>query len=585
MILYSCVSTNNTVLFLQVPTYGTREWDQWWAAFNTDWDNLYCDETLEEEPASQSTPPKKKFKKAEDSVDSSFPECLKDYCSQAVFSNKTLTCFLIHTTKEKSSQLYGKVLHKFHCLFASRHTGMGVGFVFMLTANRHRVTAINNYCKAFCKVSFINVKGVIKIYELYSCLCKSPFAVAEESVEGGLKENNFTYEDVTYEEKDQFNWKQLSQYALDIKCEDVLLLMGMYLDFQHPVETCKMCNERKYKMHYMYHERHLKNAKLFSECKTQKNICQQAVDGVLAKNRVEMLTMTRDKLLQNRFLTIFDAMEAELHGKEKIELYMAGIAWLLCLNSRLDEIVYDYLDMVVHNVPKRRYWLFKGPINSGKTTVAAALLDLCGGKALNINLPFDRINFELGCAIDQFTCVFEDVKGNVGEYGDLPSGNGVNNLDNLRDYLDGSVAVNLEKKHVNKKSQIFPPGLVTMNEYHIPPTLSARFSRIYTFRPKAYLKSSLDRTPELLYNRVLQSGMTLLLLLIWCKPVELFQSELHEKVVYWKEVLDTYVGLTDFARFKMNVKNGKCVFDEDPVQDFPEDDSINLTQTSGYFSQ
>nr|QBA83675.1 MAG: large T antigen [Porcine polyomavirus] len=572
----------------QVPTYGTADWDRWWEQFNKDWDDLMCDETLdpeEEEPSTQSTPPKKKRK--EEPVNSEFPQCLNDYCSQAIFSNRTMTCFLIHTTKEKAQQLYTKVLGKFQCLFASRHTYGSVGFVFMITPNKHRVSAVNNYCKGFCKVSFINVKGVNKIYDLYSRLCRDPFAMAEESVEGGLKENDFTFDDFHGgEQKEAFNWKLMSDYALEIKCDDVYLLMGLYLDFQYSPFGCTLCTQRRLKSHYMYHEKHEKNAKLFAECKTQKNICQQAVDAVLAKNRVEHLALTREELLLERFLTVFDQMDTVLNDEDSILLHMGGVAWFLCLRSDIDSIVYDYLEMVVRNVPKKRYWLFKGPVNSGKTTVAAALLELCGGKALNINLPFDRINFELGCAIDQFTIVFEDVKGQIGENKDLPSGNGVNNLDNLRDYMDGSVKVNLEKKHMNKRSQIFPPGIVTMNEYNIPITLVARFHRIYTFQPKRHLRLSLEKTPEVMQHRILQSSVTMLLLLIWCKPVALFHSSVQAKVVYWKEVIDRYIGLTEFSRLKMNIRNGKYFFDNDPTPDvLPDDDSIKLTQTSDYQTQ
>lgn len=147
---------------------------------------------------------------------------------------------------------------------------------------------------------------------------------------------------------------------------------------------------------------------------------------------------------------------------------------------------------------KKRYWLFKGPIDSGKTTLAAALLDLCGGKSLNVNMPLERLNFELGVGIDQFMVVFEDVKGTGAESRDLPSGHGISNLDCLRDYLDGSVKVNLERKHQNKRTQVFPPGIVTMNEYSVPRTLQARFVRQIDFRPKAYLRKSLSCSEYLL---------------------------------------------------------------------------------------
>ncbi|ARA71321.1 large T [Betapolyomavirus vicugnae] len=574
----------------EVPRYATPEWEQWWKVFNENWEDLYCnekmDESDEERPGpSQTTPPKKKAK-MEDPIDDKFPECLNEYVSQALFSNRTLNCFLIHTTKEKSINLYKKLLQgKWNPNFVSRHGYKNVGFIFMLTPQKHRVSAVNNYCKSFCTVSFVNCKGVNQIYPLYSRLCRDPFTMCEESIAGGLEENDFTAEDISGgEKKDVVNWKQITDYALEIKCDDVYLLMGMYLDFQYEPTLCTKCQQKIIYNHYKFHEKEYNNAKIFAEAKAQKNICQQAVDAVLAKRRVDNLTLTRQQLLNERILSIFDKMDLILKEDEILRMYMGGVAWYLCLKSDMDEIVYKYMNMIVTNIPKRRYWLFKGPVNSGKTTVAAALLDLCGGKALNINLPFDRINFELGCAIDQFTVVFEDVKGQVGENKNLPSGNGVSNLDNLRDYMDGSVAVNLEKKHVNKRSQIFPPGLVTMNEYTVPFTLQARFEKVFTFQPKKHLKDSLKNTPEMLQYRVLQSGVTLLLLLIWCKPVSAFVKEIQHKVVYWKEMLEKIIGFDDYCSMKHNIQRGHYIFEEEPTHDIlPDDDSMNMTQNEDLF--
>lgn len=117
-------------------------------------------------------------------------------------------------------------------------------------------------------------------------------------------------------------------------------------------------------------------------------------------------------MLTERFNHILDKMDLIFgaHGNAVLEQYMAGVAWLHCLLPKMDSVIFDFLHCIVFNVPKRRYWLFKGPIDSGKTTLAAGLLDLCGGKALNVNLPMERLTFELGVAIDQYMVVFEDVK-------------------------------------------------------------------------------------------------------------------------------------------------------------------------------
>nr|BAC81941.1 large T [JC polyomavirus] len=555
----------------EVPTYGTDEWESWWNTFNEKWDeDLFCHEEMfasdDENTGSQhSTPPKKK-KKVEDPKD--FPVDLHAFLSQAVFSNRTVASFAVYTTKEKAQILYKKLMEKYSVTFISRHGFGSHNILFFLTPHRHRVSAINNYCQKLCTFSFLICKGVNKEYLFYSALCRQPYAVVEESIQGGLKEHDFNPEEP--EETKQVSWKLVTQYALDTKCEDVFLLMGMYLDFQENPLQCKKCEKKDQPNHFNHHEKHYYNAQIFADSKNQKSICQQAVDTVAAKQRVDSIHMTREEMLVERFNFLLDKMDLIFgaHGNAVLEQYMAGVAWIHCLLPQMDTVIYEFLKCIVLNIPKKRYWLFKGPIDSGKTTLAAALLDLCGGKSLNVNMPLERLNFELGVGIDQFMVVFEDVKGIGAESRDLPSGHGISNLDCLRDYLDGSVKVNLERKHQNKRTQVFPPGIVTMNEYSVPRTLQARFVRQIDFRPKAYLRKSLSCSEYLLEKRILQSGMTLLLLLIWFRPVADFAAAIHERIVQWKERLDLEISMYTFSTMKANVGMGR------PILDFPrEEDS------------
>ncbi|AFP94199.1 large T-antigen [bat polyomavirus 4a] len=560
----------------ECPTYGSAEWDAWWREFNADWEeNLRCDEEMpdfdeDNTQSSQHTPPKKKFRR---DAPSEFPEVLLEFLSKAVFSNKCVSAFLIYTTKEKSVLLYRKVWDKFSSTFISRHShGADKALLYVLTPNKHRVSAINNFCKKFCSISFVLVKAIIKPFPCYCALGKEPFELLDESVPGGLTENVFMAEDCEEGQK-QVNWKQISDYACAIKCDDVHLLMGLYLEFEFPVESCGKCDKQVLPSHFKYHKDHLENAKLFAQCKNQKSICQQAVDAVIAKKRVDQLVLTRKQMLTERFVTMLDKMDAHFgpRGAGDLREYMAGVCWLHCPIHNIEEHIVEFLQCIVSNVPKRRYWLFKGPVNSGKTTLAAALLDLVGGKALNINLPFERINFELGVAIDQYMIVFEDVKGTVSTK-DLPQGLGLSNLDNLRDYLDGSVKVNLEKKHLNKRTQIFPPGIVTMNEYVLPTTLSIRFVKTLNFRVKNYLSKSLRQTEELLEKRILQSGMTLMLMLVHHCLVQEFDPSIQARVVEWKERLDREVGDDEMNTFLRRIAQGKYILEDE------EEDLMDLDQ-------
>ncbi|BAJ53087.1 large T antigen [Betapolyomavirus mastomysis] len=561
----------------QIPTYGTEEWEAWWRNFNQDYD-LFCNEMFdasdeeelpqsqsqkrppspeEEEPqTSQATPPKKK-KPAETPKD--IPKDLKEFLSNAILSNKTITAFLVYTTLEKSQLLYKKLTEKYKPVFISRHKLETEGFVYMLTPGRHRVSAVANYCSTLCSISFLVVKGIIKEIALYNHLCVAPYAVLQENLPGGLNSEFF---DMTEEAKNVC-WTPVCQYALDIMCDDVYLLMGLYKEFAVDVNDCKKCNYKVIPDHYDHHRKHHANALLFVESRNQKTICQQAVDGVIAQRRVDVAQLSRKEQLGKRFEKLLHKMESlfSANSPQTITMYMAGVTWYnnFFAGINMKDFVLEYLECMVTNIPKKRYWLFTGPVNTGKTTLAAALLDLCGGKSLNINTPFDKINFELGVAIDQFSVVFEDVKGQQADNKDLPSGQGISNLDNLRDYLDGAVKVNLEKKHLNKKTQIFPPGIVTCNEYKLPITLRVRFCKKikFTFQKNQYL--ALKKTEDLQTYRILQSGITLLMLLIYYCDVEDFLMDLQPLILKWKTRINEEVTVTAMSDMDLNCKEGKDI--------------------------
>nr|QXP80951.1 large T antigen [Squirrel monkey polyomavirus]QXP80957.1 large T antigen [Squirrel monkey polyomavirus]QXP80963.1 large T antigen [Squirrel monkey polyomavirus] len=570
----------------EIPTYGSAEWEQWWQTFNEDFD-LFCHETFtvsddeeeggekrkhsdEEEPScSQATPPKKK---KTSSAPKDMPELLRNFLSNAILSNKTLTCFLVYTTLEKSSLLYSKLSEKFKPTFISRHKLDNEGLIFLITPSKHRVSAITNFCSNLCSVSFLIVKAVIKEYSCYCALCVEPFVLVVENIPGGLNSDFF---DAPQEASKNVSWKLIGEYALSIMCDDLFLLLGLYKEFAVNPSTCSKCDQKVIVDHYKYHSLHYANAMLFTDCKNQKAICQQAVDGVLAFRRVQTAQLTRKQLLAKRFEYHFNKLEQVFSAKSEvcIETYMAGVCWFECLlpEVNMKNFILQYLECVVQNVPKKRFWCFTGPVNTGKTTLAAALLDLCGGKSLNVNMPFDKLNFELGVAIDQFTVVFEDVKGQS-ENKNLPTGQGISNLDNLRDYLDGAVKVNLEKKHLNKKTQIFPPGIVTANEYIFPLTLKVRFCKIIKFIYQQHLFKSLKKTELLTKHRVLQSGLTLLLLLVFHCDVEDFLSELHPLVTKWKENINHEVSWSRYLEMKENVMNGLNILEK-------QQDSGIFTQT------
>ncbi|BAQ55572.1 large T antigen [Bat polyomavirus 6c] len=570
----------------EVPPYGTPEWEAWWNNFN----DLFCreqfdrseseeEEEEEEEPppscssqkssqkrdreeeepeSSQSTPPKKK----KPNNPTEMPEDLLPFLSQAILSNKTVSGFCIFTTLEKSLLLYHKLTDKYKPTFISRHKdnrNNNHGYVYLITPTRHRVSAINNYCVQLCTVSFVICKGIIKDYSLFVHLSVEPYVLLNESIPGGLTREFF---DSPEEAQKNVSWKMISEFALQINCDDVFLLMGLYKEFALETETCSKCKDKINPDHFQFHKEHQDNAKLFDDCRNQKTICQQAVDNVIAARRVETTQLSRKQLLTKRFEFLFKKMENLFAARSSvnIKLYMAGAAWFDSLLPGIDlkEFILEFLESMVDNIPKKRFWLFTGPVNTGKTTLAACLLDLCGGKSLNINMPFEKLNFELGVAIDQFMIVFEDVKGQS-EHKHLPTGQGISNLDNLRDFLDGAVKVNLEKKHLNKRSMIFPPGIITANEYTFPLTLRARLNKTIRFVFQKNMFASLKKTPGLLKYRVLQSGVCLLLFLVFTCDIEDFAPDLREKVKLWKSRIEEEVTELTFLDFRTNCSKGDCI--------------------------
>lgn len=500
-----------------------------------------------------STPPRpKKPKNHPDPTD--FPDSLRDYLSHAVYSNKTLSAFAAYTTHEKGKVLYDNFDSKFRADYKGLYAFSGGHILLFLTLKKHRASAIKNFFASFCTVSFLHVKGVNKPHEFYQTLNHDPFVC--------IKETKTLYPmDFSEKEKTEtVNWNKIADFACDYHLDDPLIILAHYLDFAKEVEGCEKCQKTNGLKAHKGHKDHHSNAKLFMECRIQKALCQQASEVFIAKQRLQQLEMTREEMLCLFFQKRLEKLK-DLHGDD-LKLYFAGVAWYKCLFDNFEDKLFKVLRLLTENCPKSRNCLFKGPINSGKTSLAAALLDLLEGKALNVNCPADKLPFELGCAMDKFMVCFEDVKGQVGLNKELQPGQGFHNLDNLRDHLDGAVPVALEKKHINKRHQIFPPSIITCNNYLIPKTVLARISYFLDFQIKDNLRKALDKNYELRRKRILQSGTTLFLCLIYFLELDKFKQSLHAEIRNWREIIDAEVGITLFNSMVEKIEQG-----EDPLGD------------------
>lgn len=495
-----------------------------------------------------------------------FPECISEYLSHATLGNKCYNCFVCYTTIEKSAMLYDKLNNEFNALFIGSYKcndGSG-SIVYMITGSRHRPSAILNASKKYCVVSFVLVKAVLKNAECYKALQGPNFTVIRESREGGL--HSYDFQEAS--KKDDCDWNAVAEFALANDLTDPLLIMGYYLEFAGEPSLCQKC-KKGVKAHKC-HELQWSNAKLFKSAKNQRGIATQAADRVLSARRVMMIESTRVDLMVMSFKKQFQVLNDQFAGGVEITQLLGAVAWLDCLMPSFTTKLKEMLTLLVQNYAKKRNLLFKGPINSGKTTLAAGIMDLLGGVALNVNCSSDKINFELGCAIDKMLVVFEDVKGQPLPNTDLPAGVGMANLDNLRDHLDGCVPVNLERKHTNKVSQLFPPCIITCNDYAIPRTVKARVAKGYYFMHKPNLKKCLEQNPILMQKRLLQKGVTLLAALIWWEPVSEFVEEIQEDVVNWKQTFERWVTYGMFLDMKQNILAGKDPFHGVLINDINE---------------
>lgn len=90
---------------------------------------------------------------------------------------------------------------------------------------------------------------------------------------------------------------------------------------------------------------------------------------------------------------------------------------------------------------------------------------------------------------------------------------------------------------------------------------------------------ALRKTEQLSRYRILQNGCTLLLLLIYYCDVSDFTSDLHEKIVYWKQRIQEEVGDGKMFDMLVQCKAGKNIL-QSPEEEDSGIFSEEQTQTS-----
>nr|QNH86118.1 putative large T antigen [Goose hemorrhagic polyomavirus]QNH86124.1 putative large T antigen [Goose hemorrhagic polyomavirus]QNH86130.1 putative large T antigen [Goose hemorrhagic polyomavirus] len=494
---------------------------------------------------------------------------LPDAVESCLLAKKSIqSCPEVHlliTSNSKLQELQPLILQHFSTKgYVTAQWAGGYAFMLIILANSTRVSTLINFCCKHCTVSPYVVRGVKK-----HCLQKL-LDVFNVSPEIEITVSQLSADSCSDR---QFNYALLNDFACKHKHTDALLLLAIYKRLSVPQEECADCQSQKenlcfgqlkrkwYGGHLDDHGIHHNNAKLFLQLKDQKRVCQGAVDCVLAEKRFKSQTMSRNEQFQERVLVLMESIKEILENKRATDEFCCAIALLHMLVKDPEQIA-SILETLIKNPPKRRYFVFRGPVNTGKTTVAAAILNLLTGATLNINGSPDRLQFELGCAIDQMMVLFEDVKGQPeDEYiNQLPKGLGMINLDNLRDYLEGAVPVNLERKHQNKVSQIFPPGIITMNHYKIPVTVKVRCREIIDFHRDPVYSRGLKANREVVDNRWLTKAETLLAMLFLTTPKS-FRDEINGKCANVLDILKIEFD-SRILNYMFRIHNGESCFYE-----------------------
>lgn len=295
----------------------------------------------------------------------------------------------------------------------------------------------------------------------------------------------------------KINYKLIHDFALEYEISDVYELMYSYSHLSTP---CDRTGTDLTREHENDHIEHCENAKIFVHLSDRKRVAKCAIDTVMAKLYMMLKAETNLAYIQ-RISTDIGHYIQENFNEEQI-----GQAYFYCFECVPDffKIAHKILWTFTEGAPRKRYTILQGDFKSGKTSFASAFCKLFGGININVNVDSGRLPFYLGNAIGKRFVLFDDVKGRYVLSENLQHGQGFANLDNLRDHLDGHVAVQLEKKNQQPIEQVFPPGIITCNNYHIPNSLLQRIIRKFEFTASPLFKF---HAPKIITKETIYIGL------------------------------------------------------------------------------
>lgn len=284
-----------------------------------------------------------------------------------------------------------------------------------------------------------------------------------------------------------FDHKALVDFAISHEISEINELMYEYAHLADP------CDRENYtKDHEDDHRNEVENAKKYVNLPDRRRTAKNAIDCVYAKLFRTLTTTCNLKWFEQRAR---DFCEKLLDCEDKKVFGEAYYYWRFIIKPPMFKQILGFIISVfcqcdakfLPKNSKKRYIVLRGPYNCGKTTLSYAISKFFDGVTININVSKDRVHFYLGAAIGKRFVFFDDVKGYKAKIKGLPTGSGIWNLDDMREHLDGISEVQLEKKNQNPVNQVFPSGIITMNQYEIPGSLKLRLEFV-DFPPSPLFK-------------------------------------------------------------------------------------------------
>lgn len=447
-------------------------------------DDLFCDEEWDEtwetdsnDSEYNSTPFDDEFFNASPKKNFAVPDELRLFFRSKT-NRRAGKLFMIFSFQDslhlKCLENLSKGMFKSFAVFSGR-TNKEIYCTLVYTENEYRLMDLKKLCRKF---------SLLNIEVFYSVNKKRLFEKLIEMYGEPVYTWNTPFEKPPAEEIN-FSQQQLTEFAISIQQTNVMILM---YEYAHLAGSCDRSNITK--EHDDDHINEKVNAKKFLKLNDRYKACSSAVKCVNADLCGKLHLVSNTRWFENRSREFSDRLSDDcstIFGEAYYYWrYIIGKETFYRIISPIIA-VFTGSECKVFKDTKRRYVVLRGVFNCGKTTLAAAICKFFDGVNININVGRDRLPFYLGSAIGKRFVLFDDVKGYKSKSGSetLPTGNGLSNLDDIREHLDGIIEVQLEKKNQNTVNQIFPSGLITMNNYKLPKSLKVRL-RVIDMVPNAW---------------------------------------------------------------------------------------------------